>query len=171
VSPEAGGGVAVASTVRWPVSARQVRRVARSVLGAERARGAVLTVAFVGARRIRSLNRAYLGKDRATDVIAFWYDGGQAGGRTEGRSSPDRIGPSVRRSVRASVVGDIYICPDVARRNARVHGVPVRDEIARLVIHGVLHVLGYDHPEGPDRAASPMWRRQERYLARFARGR
>jgi probable rRNA maturation factor len=41
----------------------------------------------------------------------------------------------------------------------------VREEIARLVVHGTLHVLGYDHPEDESRTASPMWRRQERLLA------
>ena len=45
---------------------------------------------------------------------------------------------------------------------------PVRRELARLVVHGVLHVLGYDHPEDDDRERSPMWRRQEKIVARLA---
>ncbi len=69
------------------------------------------------------------------------------------------------------VVGDIYIAPGVARRNAARHGAGVREEIARLVVHGTLHVLGYDHPEGEERTASRMWRRQERLLARLHRRR
>ena len=60
--------------------------------------------------------------------------------------------------------GDIYIAPDVARRNATAHGVSIREELTRLVVHGVLHVLGYDHPEDETRYASSMWRRQERLL-------
>jgi probable rRNA maturation factor len=63
------------------------------------------------------------------------------------------------------VVGDVYIAPDAARANARRNGVPVREELARLVVHGTLHVLGHDHPS-VGREASPMWRRQERLLAR-----
>jgi probable rRNA maturation factor len=63
------------------------------------------------------------------------------------------------------VVGDVYIAPDVARRNAKAEGTGVREELMRLVVHGVLHVLGHDHPdEGEARYASPMWKRQERLL-------
>jgi probable rRNA maturation factor len=61
------------------------------------------------------------------------------------------------------LVGDIYISPDVARHNARTHGVGVREELTRLVIHGVLHVTGRDHPEG---TSSAMWKRQERLVKR-----
>jgi probable rRNA maturation factor len=46
--------------------------------------------------------------------------------------------------------------------------VPEREELARLVVHGTLHVLGWDHPETEDRTRSPMWRRQERYVDRLA---
>ena len=62
------------------------------------------------------------------------------------------------------MVGDVYIAPDVARRNAREQGAGVREELMRLVVHGVLHVLGHDHPEDDSRYASPMWQRQERLL-------
>jgi rRNA maturation RNase YbeY len=60
----------------------------------------------------------------------------------------------------------VYLCPDEAALNARTLGVPVREEILRTAVHGTLHVLGYDHPEGASRTASAMWKRQERYLAR-----
>ena len=61
-------------------------------------------------------------------------------------------------------------CPVAAvitqtRREARSRDVPVRQELLRLMIHGVLHVLGHDHPEGHGREESEMWRLQERYLA------
>ena len=64
--------------------------------------------------------------------------------------------------------GDVYVAPEVARENARRHGAGVREEVARLVVHGVLHVLGNDHPDGEARTTSPMWRRQEALLARLA---
>jgi len=56
----------------------------------------------------------------------------------------------------------------VARENATRLGVPLRRELARLVVHGTLHVLGHDHPEGERREQSAMWQRQERYLRRLA---
>ena len=58
-----------------------------------------------------------------------------------------------------SLLGDVYICPEGAA--------PERDELIRLAVHGTLHVLGYDHPEGPNRTRSTMWRRQERYVRRL----
>jgi probable rRNA maturation factor len=61
-------------------------------------------------------------------------------------------------------VGDVYVCAWVAEREARSRGIPVREELIRLVVHGTLHVLGLDHPEDERRSRSPMWRRQERYV-------
>jgi len=67
------------------------------------------------------------------------------------------------------VIGDIYIAPEVARDQAREHGIGVREEIARLAVHGTLHVLGHDHPEGEERTSSRMWARQESLLAKAMR--
>jgi probable rRNA maturation factor len=66
-----------------------------------------------------------------------------------------------------AVIADIYICPDVARAQVVEFGVGVREEIARLVVHGTLHACGFEHPEGEGRLTSPMWRRQEQLLTRF----
>jgi probable rRNA maturation factor len=55
--------------------------------------------------------------------------------------------------------GDVYICPAAAQA--------YDGELERLVVHGTLHVLGYDHPEGPGRTRCAMWRRQERYVHRL----
>ena len=65
-----------------------------------------------------------------------------------------------------AVMGDIYICAEVARDNAKRQGVPAGEELLRLVVHGTLHVLGHDHPAGSKRTASRMWRKQEKILAR-----
>jgi probable rRNA maturation factor len=133
--------VRVAAAARIPLRPAGVAALARAVLRAERAGLAALSVAFVGRARIRRLHRDHLGHDRATDVIAFSLAGG--------------------------TVGDVYVCPAVAAGGARRAGTTLRAELRRLVVHGVLHVLGYDHPDGAERTGSPMWRRQERYLRRF----
>jgi len=67
------------------------------------------------------------------------------------------------------VVGDIYIAPAVASRNAKSRRRPVREELVRLLVHGTLHVLGYEHPEDDAREGSAMWRRQELLVNRLAR--
>jgi probable rRNA maturation factor len=120
-----------------------IRAVVEHVLRAEH-RHARIGVTFLGKARMRRLNASSLGHDVPTDVISFALP------------QPD-----------GSVAGDICVCRYVAARNAREHGSTVRAELLRLVVHGTLHVLGYDHPEGSARLRSPMWRRQERYVARL----
>jgi probable rRNA maturation factor len=134
--------------VRIPVARARVAEVADGVLRAERVRDAILSVAFVTDRRIATLNRKHLGHRGPTDVISFGFDPVDA---------------------RGDVVGDVYIAPEVARRNARAAGASVREELLRLVVHGVLHVLGHDHPEDESRYQSPMWMRQERLLRTLGR--
>lgn len=133
-----------ARDVRSALSATRVESIARATLASERVRDAMLSITFVTNAAIARLNTKHLGHRGATDVISFGFAGAGKG---------------------APVVGDIYIAPAVARANALEHGAPIREELARLVVHGTLHVLGYDHPEGT-RTKSPMWKRQERLLSR-----
>ncbi len=129
---------------RLPLSRALVRRVVEAVLKAERREGLV-SVTFLGRDSMRRLNAAHKRHDHPTDVLTFALDG--------------PIG---------QVVGDVYICPWVARREARTRGIPLRQELIRLVVHGTLHALGREHPEGPERVRSTMWRRQERYVEALA---
>ena len=125
---------------RLPLSRALVRRVVDAVLRAER-RDALISVTFVGRDTMRRLNAEHKQHDYPTDVLTF--------------SLTD---PSGR------VAGDVYICPWVARREARTRAIPLREELIRLIVHGTLHALGRDHPEGSARTRSAMWRRQERYV-------
>ena len=133
-----------ARAVRPSLSFERAEAIARATLAAERVRNAMLSITFVSNAAIARLNAKHLGHRGVTDVISFGFAGS---------------------GERAPVVGDIYIAPAVARANALEHGAPIREELARLVVHGTLHVLGYDHPEGM-RTKSPMWKRQERLLSR-----
>ena len=144
-----------AEGVRSPVAARLLARAAECVLRAEGVRGAMVSIALVSRVRIASLNARHLRRRGSTDVIAFAF-------------VPER---REQKTVKGEgIVGDIYIAPDVARSNARRLGVSPREELVRLVVHGVLHVLGYEHPDGAARERSAMWRRQEALLARALRG-
>jgi probable rRNA maturation factor len=106
-------------------------------------RDAELSVTLLGDDAIRALNREYLDRDHVTDVLAF--------------SLGDADGP---------VLGDVYVGFEQARRQAAELGVDPDEEVVRLAIHGTLHVLGHDHPEGADRGESPMFALQERLLRR-----
>ncbi len=139
----------VASTgVRVPLARARVAEIAEGVLKAERVRDFQLSIAFVDERTMAALNWRHLRHRGPTDIISFELP----------------ATPGQPRS------GDVYISPDVARRNAAAHGTGVREEIARLVVHGALHVLGWEHPEDEGRDRSPMWQRQERLLARLFHG-
>ena len=129
---------------RPPLPRSVVRRVVLTVLEGER-RDALISVTFLGRQAMRRLNAEHKGNDRTTDVLTFPLPG-PAG----------------------QIVGDIYICSPVAREEAQSRGVPLREELTRLVIHGTLHALGRDHPEGTGRTRSAMWRRQERYVESLA---
>lgn len=129
--------------MRAPLSAARVESLVSLVLRAEGIRDAMMSVTFLTSRAMARMNREQLGHAGATDIITFEL---------------------TRPVADAPVTGDLYICPDVARANAKAWKVPVREELARLVIHGTLHTLGLDHPEGESRVESPMWRAQEKYL-------
>lgn len=124
-----------------PLSAGRIVAAVDLVLRRERKR-ARITVTVVGTVRIRRLNAEWMGHDWPTDVLSF--------------ALPTPTG---------ELLGDVYVCRPVAVREARRRRIAVSQELLRLVIHGTLHVIGYDHPEDESRIASPMWRRQERYLA------
>ena len=135
-----------ASGVRSPVAAARLADAARAALRAERVRNALLSVALIDRRAIARMNQKHIGHRGPTDVISFSF---------------------ARASARDPVIGDVYIAPDVARENATARGVSVREEMLRLVVHGTLHVLGHDHPDGATRERSAMWRKQERIVRRL----
>ena len=111
----------------------RVAQVAAAALAGAGRRGASLTIAFVRDRAIRRLNRTYRGKDRATDVLSF--PAGDAPGDDFG--DPAAAG--------ADYLGDVVIATDTARRQADEAGHTLEREVSELVIHGALHLCGYDH--------------------------
>ena len=134
----------VVSGRRLPLPPALVRRVVTRVLEGER-RAALISVTFLGRDAMRRMNARHKGRDGPTDVLVFAMTDGA------GRA-----------------VGDVYVCAWVAAREARARGVPLREELIRLVVHGTLHALGRTHPEDEGRTRSPMWRRQERYVGALA---
>ena len=145
-------------------------RLARLVLDSERVTeryGAEveMSLMFVDETTIAELNVRFLGGDGPTDVLSFPLDeelppGGRQpdqGGRGPGSPADPGDPPAL--------LGDVIVCPTVAGRQALERGIPADDEIALLVVHGVLHLLDYDHAE-PEETAT-MQRREQELLARF----
>jgi probable rRNA maturation factor len=141
-------------------------RLTRLVLTEERAPAdAEVSLIFVDEEAIADLNGRFLGGDGPTDVLAFPIDDDQlpsgrhpdTGGRGPG-SATEPSDPPI-------VLGDVVVCPTVAARQAPEHAGTVDDELALLVVHGVLHLLNYDHAEEGE--AASMQRRERELLAKF----
>jgi probable rRNA maturation factor len=113
-----------------------------------------LTLVFVDEAEMADLNRHYMGVDGPTDVLAFPIDAADAPPRPGGAVPP-------------RLLGDVVVCPEVARRYAGDKGMALEDELALLVVHGVLHVLGHDHVEPAE--AEAMRAREVALLAALHR--
>lgn len=124
-----------------------------------------MSLLFVDAPTIAELNERFLGSSGPTDVLAFPIDdelppsGRQPdqGGRGPGTTAEPGDPPTL--------LGDVVVCPSVAHRQASERGVSADDELALLVVHGVLHLLDYDHAEHSEGVV--MRRREQELLARF----
>lgn len=138
-----------------PIDVARWQSLAERVLVAEGVRGgAELTVLFVGRDEIAELNESYLGKSGPTDVLSFPIDGGDiveviASPSAQSRG-PDRA--PLDPGDMPLMLGDVVICPEVARDQAPDHAGTLDDELALLLVHGILHVLGHDHAEPEETA-------------------
>lgn len=119
------------SSARYGIDAKALMKIARLVGG----RKSLVSLSFVTGAAMKKLNRKYRGKNRPTDVLSFNMD--------EGR-----------------LLGDVVICPQVAKANAKRFGVTLREEIARLLVHGLLHLTGLNH-------GKKMFDRQDRIMRRL----
>lgn len=108
-----------------------------------------ISVVLVGRQRMRSLNKQYRKIDKPTDVLSF-------GGRTKERF----VTPGVKE-----YLGEIIICPEIARRNAKNAGHSLTREMQSLYIHGLLHLLGHTHKE--KKKEKKMFLLQEKILSKI----
>lgn len=143
--------VQIADAYREAVSEEWVRRLVEEVLRAEGCAQGGVTVVISGEEEIRALNRDFLGNDAPTDVLSFPATDVGA----EPFVTPDEEA--------ASYLGDVIISYPTAAAQAAQQGHPVQDELALLVVHGCLHLLGYDHAD--EESERQMWARQEAILA------
>ena len=150
-----------------PVDAMRWVKLAENVLQSEGVRGdAELSMLFVDEGVMADLNKRFHGKDGPTDVLAFPIDEDPV----EGGRSPDSggTGPGYSPAEPSDLpvmLGDVVVCPTVAARNAPEHAGTYDDEMALLIVHGILHLLGMDHLE--DDEAEEMEARERDLLARF----
>lgn len=123
--------VDVFNGTRLAIDRDAVARLVERVLAAEHVHASEMAVVFVGERRIRELNREHRDRDEVTDVLSFPLE--------EADEVHDPDDPSPR------LLGDVVICSRQAVRQAEADGHPAAFELAVLLVHGTLHLLGYDH--------------------------
>lgn len=139
--------VSVADGVVPAADPARIEAAVRHVLRAEGVEAGEVSVALVDDGEITRLNREWLDHDWTTDVISF---------NLAGEGEPP--------------IGDVYLGVEQAARQAAEYGADPAEELLRLAVHGTLHVLGWDHPEGEGRVESEMFARQEELLRAFLSG-
>jgi probable rRNA maturation factor len=153
----------------YPVDHLRWLKLAEQVLAAEGVRGDTeLSILFVDQQAMTDLNERFHAKEGPTDVLAFPIDEEPS----EGGRSPDSggTGPGYTPPEPAdlpTLLGDVVICPAVATRNAAENAVTYDDEVALLLVHGILHLMGMDHEE--DDEAEAMEARERELLGKFHR--
>ena len=126
-----------------------LRKVAQRILDALGCPEAELSVSIVGDRSIRTLNRDYLGRDKATNVISFAMQEGEFG------------------ALNPQLLGDVVISADTAAREAEEAGEPFWNRLCFLLMHGILHITGYDHERSGEAEAARMEEREREIFAQL----
>lgn len=139
--------VQVAPDLVEAVSAEHLRSLVETTLRREGRSGEV-TLVLTDDEGIQALNRDFLGVDAPTDVLSF--------------SAQEDSGPFVAAPEVGGYLGDIIVSYHRAVAQAQEHDHPIQQELNLLVVHGTLHLLGYDHADGEEKAI--MWARQEAIL-------
>jgi rRNA maturation RNase YbeY len=121
-----------------PIEEEFLKKVAKIILVGEKKEKANLSIALVGQGRIRALNKKYRGKNRVTDILAFPGNG----------------------------LGEVVICLREVKKNAKRLGFSFEVELSGVLIHGILHLLGYNH-EKSEIEAEKMKEKEEYYLLRL----
>lgn len=142
--------VQISGTIPSPLTQKEIVRAFRATAAASRkgSSGSV-SIAFITPARMRILNKRWRKKDRSTDVLSF-------------QPSPE-VPSSVRKT--ESSFGDIFLDPVYIRHEARSRLIPFREEVLRNVIHGALHLFGYEHATISEE--TKMFSLQERILSPF----
>ncbi|MCX7817279.1 MAG: rRNA maturation RNase YbeY [Syntrophales bacterium] len=123
---------------KFKLNRRKILKIIDQILNLLQIRNSEISVLFLDDEKIRELNRSFLGRDRPTNVMAF----------------PQKEGESPETQY--NLLGDVVISVETASREAHEAEIPLEDELTYLLIHGILHLLGYDHESGDEKNAKLM---------------
>lgn len=138
--------IEINNLTNYAVDKKVFSTVAKIVLKGENRETETLSLAFVGKEEIKKLNKKFRKKNKATDVLSFNLN-------------------------QDGYLGEIVICPEVVKENAKKYGVTIKSEMLKVFVHGILHLCGYDHEKSlgrstgeADKEAKIMEKKQEKYL-------
>jgi len=138
-----------------PIDEDFLKKIASIVLKGEKIKKETeLSLALIGSGRMRKINKRYRGKNRVTDVLAF--------PESKILLEKFRVGPAKK----IQGLGEIVICLREVKKNAKRFDSTLEKELAKVLIHGILHLLGYDHEKREDEAKK-MEQREEYYLSQI----
>jgi len=143
--------VEIANLTTSALPEKLLEEIAQKVLAAEGKKETSLSIALVGPGRMRKLNKRYGKKNRVTDVLSF------------PAAKLNLQKPFSRDLLKAEGLGEIVLCPRVIKKNAQRLKLDFEQELVRCLIHGVLHLLGYDHEKGI-KEAQKMQEKERYYL-------
>ena len=124
------------------IDSRFLKKIAEKVLKEEKIENKDLSIVLIDSKKITELNKKYRNKNFPTDVLSF----------------PGEM--------KFGTIGEIFICMQEARKNSKKYKVSEKKELARIMIHGILHLLGYDHEKDKSNSEE-MKRKEEFYLSLF----
>lgn len=125
-----------------PLTKKQIQAIAECAARREKKIRGAIEVSMVSESKIKKINKEYRGKDAVTDVLSFsWVEGGKIPGE---------------------LLGEMYICYPQIKRQAKELFIPHKEEFARMLVHGLLHIVGYDHVREVD--SKKMFKLQEQIV-------
>ena len=130
--------IEINNLTNFAVDKKSFSQVAKKVLSGENRGTETISLAFVNKGEIQNLNKKYRRKNKPTDVLSFLID-------------------------EKKCLGEIIICPEIVKENAKKYGISVRKELMKVFIHGILHLCGYNH-EKSKKEAQKMENKQNTYL-------
>jgi probable rRNA maturation factor len=135
--------IEINNLTKFVISKKFFTGLAKKVLRGENRERENISVAFVTTDEIKKLNKTYRKKDLATDVLSF-----------------EKVSDFKKEPA------EIVICPEVVKKNSQKFGATFRKELSKMLIHGILHTLGYDH-EKSEKEAERMQEREKKYLSKI----
>jgi rRNA maturation RNase YbeY len=133
--------IEINNLTNFSVDKKSFSHIAKKVLSGENRGRYLLSLAFVNKGEIKKLNKKFRKKDQATDVLSFELKQGNS-------------------------LGEIVICPEIVKENAKKDKIPVKKEMIKVFIHGILHLCGYDHKKSKAEAKK-MEEKEIKYLSKI----